>query len=111
MFDIHRGREKQPWNTTDDGSTTATVTKAASTGKWHGITDIFYYTDKPLATLRVQDGTTNILVIGLPDTTGGTRLEGHYALALPIECSLNAAINADIDGLVSCGITIIGYTC
>ncbi len=110
-MEIHGGRAFTPWNELVTGTTSASIVKAAETGKWHGITDIIYSTDKNGAILRVLDGTTPILYITLPDTPAGhLRLAEHWPLNIPLENTASASLTADIQGFAACELAIIGYT-
>lgn len=93
-----------PFQDTDDGSTSATATEAASTGYTHYITDVCAGSDKAGSVIIVYDGSTEIwqAQVGAGNFT--------QSFVQPLKCTSGSAASVTIDGTSACYANIAGFT-
>ena len=88
---------------TATGTTSATATKAATSGVVYYITDISASSDKAGAVISVKDGTTKIW-------EAITNTSYNHSFATPLAGTKGALVSITIDGTAACKANIAGIS-
>ena len=109
MANVHEGRSRTPWNDWNGGTTTATVTKAAATGKINALSTLVYSTDKTKAILTIT-GPTETHYLTLEDTNKSAQVVGAMRFEPPLEATEGTQLSVTITGDSVCGLIAVGIT-
>lgn len=98
----------EPFSVTATGTSSATATKAAATGKTYYITDIMCSSDKNSANILVKQGTTTIWQATLDTVATGQNTISHSFIS-PLKGVKGALVSVEIDGSGSADANLAGF--